>query len=204
MEMWPLLAFTLAITIAGATPGPTIITLVARVLAGGRANNVAFAVGLVIGDIAWLAAAVFGVAAIATYAHEVMTVLRYLGAAYLAVMAYKMWTAPLETGPIVAAPRNAGWRGALGGLGVALSNPKTMMFYLALVPNLIDVTTLPLVGFVELAAVITVILSAILAVYIAAAERARRLFRSPRAMRGVNRGASAMMAGCAVVVATRS
>jgi threonine/homoserine/homoserine lactone efflux protein len=133
-----------------------------------------------------------------------MTVLRYLGAAYLALMAYKMWTAPVETGPIIAAPRNAGWRGALGGLGVALSNPKTMMFYLALVPNLIDVTTVPLVGFVELAAVITVILSAILAVYIAAAERARRLFRSQRAMRGVNRGASAMMAGCAVVVATRS
>jgi threonine/homoserine/homoserine lactone efflux protein len=204
MEMWPLLAFTLAITIAGATPGPTIITLVARVLAGGRANNIAFAVGLVIGDIVWLAAAVFGVAALATYAHEVMTVLRYLGAAYLALMAYKMWTAPAETGPIVASPRNAGWRGALGGLGVAMSNPKTMMFYLALVPNLIDVTTLPLVGFVELAAVITVILGAILAVYIAAAERARRLFRSPRAMRGVNRSASAMMAGCAVVVATRS
>ena len=81
MEMWPLLAFTLAITIAGATPGPTIITLVARVLAGGRANNIAFAVGLVIGDIAWLGAAVFGVAALATYALDVMTVLRYLGAA---------------------------------------------------------------------------------------------------------------------------
>jgi threonine/homoserine/homoserine lactone efflux protein len=203
MDIWPLLAFTLAIAIAGATPGPTIVTLVARVLAGGRANNVAFAVGLVIGDIAWLAAAVFGVAALATYAHEVMVVLRYLGAVYLIFMAYKMWTAPVETGPGATGPRRAGLQGALGGLGLALSNPKTMMFYLALVPNLIDVTTVPLLGFVELASVIIVILSAILAFYIAAAERARRLFRSPRAMRGVNRSASVMMAGTAVVVATR-
>jgi threonine/homoserine/homoserine lactone efflux protein len=204
MDVWPLLAFTLAIAIAGATPGPTIVTLVARLLAGGRANNVAFAVGLVIGDIAWLAAAVFGVAALAAYAHEVMVMLRYLGAAYLIFMAYKMWTAPVESAPVAAGPRRAGLHGALGGLGVALSNPKTMMFYLALVPNLIDVTTVPLLGFVELASVITVILGAILAFYIAAAERARRLFRSKRAMRGVNRGASVMMAGTAVVVATRS
>jgi threonine/homoserine/homoserine lactone efflux protein len=204
MDIWPLLAFALAITIAGATPGPTIITLVARVLAGGRANNVAFAVGLVIGDIVWLAAAVFGVAALAIYAHDVLVVLRYLGAAYLIVLAYKMWTAPVETAPVAAGARNGGWQGALGGLGLAMSNPKTMMFYLALVPNLIDVTTLPILGFLELAVVITVILGAILAFYIAAAERARRLFRSHRAMRTVNRGASVVMAGTAIVVATRS
>ena len=50
---------------------------------------------------------------------------------------------------------------------------------------------------------IVVVLSAVLAAYAVAAARARRLLRSARAMRLVNRGAGAIMAGAAAAVAAR-
>ncbi|HEV2677766.1 MAG TPA: LysE family translocator [Aliidongia sp.] len=204
MSLWPLLSFTLAISIAGAMPGPTIIALVARVLARGPANILPLLVGLVFGDLVWLACSVFGAVALATEAHQVMVVLKYLGAAYLAYMAIRMWTAPataLDSREIPAS--KGGWRGVFGGLAMGLSNPKTMLFYLALVPNLIDVAQLGLVGFAELCAVVTLVLAVVFAVYVTLAGRARGLFRSARAMRLVNRSSGAIIAGTAVVVATR-
>lgn len=204
MSLWPLLSFTLAISIAGAMPGPTNIALVARVLARGPAGILPLLIGLVLGDVVWLACSVFGAVAVATKAHQVMVVLKYLGAAYLAYLAIKLWTAPAESLDTrdVATP-NGGWRGIFGGLAMGLSNPKTMLFYLALVPNLLDVTRLGAAGFAELCAVVTLVLAVVFTVYVALAGRARGFFRSARAMRLVNRSSGAVIAGTAVVVATR-
>ncbi len=135
MDLASILLFAAVIAVANATPGPTILTLIARVLSLGPARNVGFAIGLVAGDVLWLAAAVFGMAALAREAHEVVAVMKYLGAAYLLYLAYKMWTAPVvqpappppagELGSMWAA---SPWRSAI---------PKTMLFYLALLPNLL-------------------------------------------------------------------
>ena len=65
MHIWNLVVFATAICIATATPGPTIVTLVARVLATGRSDNFGFAIGIIAGDVLWLGAAVFGLAALA-------------------------------------------------------------------------------------------------------------------------------------------
>ena len=70
MDLGSTLLFAAIIAVANATPGPTILTLIARVLGMGPARNVGFAIGLVLGDVLWLAAAVFGLAALATQAHQ--------------------------------------------------------------------------------------------------------------------------------------
>jgi threonine/homoserine/homoserine lactone efflux protein len=204
MDLASLVLFALLVGAAMATPGPTMVALVARVLAGGRRGNLGFGAGLILGDVLWLGAAVFGVAALAAWLHEVMAVLRWVGAAYLAWLAVKLWTAPVaEPDGAAARPFERPWRAALGGLTLAISNPKTMMFYLALLPNLIDVTAVDAIAFAELVAVMSVVYSAVLAGYILCADRARRWFASRRAMRMVNRGCAALMAGAAAAVASR-
>src|SRR5262245_10784523 len=95
MDLSSILVFAAAIAVATATPGPTLVTLVARVLAAGPARNLAFAAGLILGDILWLGCAVFGIATLASQVHEIMIVLKYAGAAYLLWLAYKLWTAPV-------------------------------------------------------------------------------------------------------------
>jgi threonine/homoserine/homoserine lactone efflux protein len=204
MDIASILFFAAVVGVAMATPGPTMVALVARVLAGGRRGNAAFGAGLILGDIVWLGAAVFGVAAIATWLHEVMVVLKWAGAAYLVYLAWRLWTAPAALpGAAAARPVARPWREALGGLTLAVSNPKTMMFYIALLPNLVDMRRIDAGTFLELAAVMVVVYAAVLAGYILCADRARRWFVSRAVMRAVNRGCAALMAGAAAAVASR-
>jgi threonine/homoserine/homoserine lactone efflux protein len=207
MHLWSLLVFTAVIGIGTATPGPTIIAVVARVLSRGRNGNLGFAIGIIAGDVIWLGAAVFGLAALAGAAHEAMVVLKYLGAAYLLYVAWKMWTAPATVPDDAAAMRGTTtrglWRGIAGGLAVALANPKTMMIYLALIPTIIEISDVGVAQYLGLAAIIIVVYSVVLFLYINAAHRARAMFRSPRALKLINRGSGTMMAGAAAVVVTR-
>jgi threonine/homoserine/homoserine lactone efflux protein len=204
MGLLPLLIFAATVGVGTAIPGPTIVTLVARVLTTGRARNMPFLLGLIAGDVIWLACAVFGLAALAAWAHDVMVVLKYAGAAYLVFLAVKLWTAPTTLPAETVAGGNGAWRDAVGGISVALANPKTMLFYLALMPNLLDMRQVGVFAFAELSLVIVVVYGTVLAFYTAMAERARSFFTSRRRMRLMNRGCGAVMAGTAAVVVTRS
>ncbi|HEV8389014.1 MAG TPA: LysE family translocator [Dongiaceae bacterium] len=204
MDLGSILLFVATLAIAIATPGPTIATLIARILTMGPARNIGFAVGLILGDVLWLAAAVFGLAALATEAHEIVVVLKYLGAAYLIYLAYKMWTAPAAD-PMRSAPGRTLRLGSIaGGLAMAVSNPKTMLFYLALLPNLVPLSNIGAATFAELVVLLTIVYVAVLAAYMTSASYARRLIASPRTLRYANRGSAIVMTGTAAIVATRS
>ena len=204
MTLDALLLFAGALFVAAASPGPGIAALVARVLGRGPAGAVAFTTGLAIGDVVWLAVAVAGLSALAQTFQGVFLVLKYAGAAYLLFLAWKLWTAPaIRADTVEPARPDPSWRLFLAGLAVTLGNPKVMVFYLALVPNLIDVASITLLGFAELAATLLGVLAIVFGFYILLAARARRFLTSPRAVRAVNRATGAVMAGAAVAVATR-
>ena len=204
MELAALLLFAGALVVAAASPGPSIAALVARVIGRGPQGAGAFAAGLVLGDLVWLAAAILGLAVVAQTFHEVFLVIKYAGAAYLLYLAYRMWTAPLAARDLAADARaDGGPRLFIAGLALTLGNPKVGAFYLALLPSLIDLARVGIVGFVELASICVAILTVVYGAYVAAAARARALFRSPPAMRLLSRTAGTLMAGAAVAVASK-
>jgi threonine/homoserine/homoserine lactone efflux protein len=88
-------------------------------------------------------------------------------------------------------------------LSLTLGNPKVMVFFLSIMPLVVDLRTLTVLALVELAVVCAIVIFSTLALYAFAANRARTLLRSTRAMRFVNRAAGGLMAGAAVAVATR-
>src|SRR3954463_16277553 len=96
MNLTGLLVFTAALAVAAASPGPTVTALVARVLVRGTSGALAFMLGLSIAGLVWLSAAVLGLAYIAKTFAVAFLVLKYAGAAYLAYLAWRMWTAPAE------------------------------------------------------------------------------------------------------------
>lgn len=197
-----LAGFALALAVAAATPGPAIAAIVARVLGHGARGSFAFTAGIALGDVVWLSFAVLGLAALAQTLGWVFLGLKYAGACYLLYLAWKLWTAPamtFEDGPAPAADRPG--RLFLGGLALTLGNPKTMLFYIALLPNLLDLHQVGLVGLVELAAVTLAILAVVFLGYIALAARARRLFGTPGAVRVLNRVTGTVMGGAAVKIA---
>ena len=204
MEIAGLLVFAGALLVAAASPGPAIAALVARVIGRGIEGAGAFVAGLILGDLTWLAVAVLGLAFVAQTFHEIFLVIKYAGAAYLLYLGYRMWTAPVQPREIAADRRPEGrMRLFLAGLALTMGNPKVVAFYLALLPNLIDLTRVGLLGYLELAGIAVLILTAVLGAYALAAARARSLFQSARALRLLNRTGGTLMAGAAVAVAAK-
>ena len=79
-----------------------------------------------------------------------------------------------------------------------------MMFYLALLPTIIDLAAVTVVGWLELTITMAIVLIAIDLTWVVAAAQARPLLKSARAMRIANRISAATMAGAAAAIAARS
>ena len=110
-----------------------------------------------------------------------------------------------EAGPVVGElPRgDSPVRLFLAGMAVTLGNPKIMMFYLALLPAIIDLGAVSIVGWAELTLTMAIVLVAIDMAWAVAAAQARKVLKCPRAMRIANRVSATTMAGAAAAVAAR-
>ena len=204
MTLTGLLTFGTVYGVAVASPGPGVAAVLARVLARGLQGTPAFIAGFLVGDLVWFALAATALHALAQTFAVLFIVIRYAGAAYLLYLAWKLWTAPAAARDIAAESRaERPLRLFLGALSLTLGNPKVIFFFLALLPIVVDLGTLSLPGALEIVASISVILSAVLGGYAVLAAFGRRFITSPRAVRIVNRGSGAMMAGAAVTIATR-
>ena len=197
-----LLLFAAIYFAAVATPGPGVAALIARVLGHGLRGVAPFIAGYFVADMIWLSAAATGLAVVAKSFAGVFVAIKLAGAAYLLYMAWRMATAPAVV-DVAPPPATRGWRAFLSSLSLTLGNPKVMVFFLSIMPLVVDVKTLTALALVELAAVCAVVIFSTLALYALAANRARIFLRSTRAMRFVHRLAGGLMAGVAVAVATR-
>lgn len=203
MDFATLALFAAILTVAAATPGPAVVALVARTLARGRNGAFVFIAALVLGDVLWLAAAALGLAALASAMGSLFFLVRLAGAVYLMILAVRLWRAP-DTLPDAALPEPKGAPALFAaGLALSMGNPKTMAFYLALLPATLDLDHLSLLGFAEMAAVICAVLSVVFAFYVHLAANARRLVSRPGAVRAINRVCGTVLAGTAVAVATK-
>ena len=205
VSWYGIVTFCAVYTLAVATPGPGVAAVIARGLARGPQGAAAFIAGFVAGDLIWFSGAALGLAALAQTAHAAFAAVKYAGAAYLLFLAYEIWSAParrLDPSDVA----DVGQRplaAFLGSLSLTLGNPKPMIFFVALLPTVVNLENLPPIGYVEIAAAIALILPAVLGSYVLAAARARVWFQSPRASRLLNRSSGMLMAAAAVAVATR-
>jgi threonine/homoserine/homoserine lactone efflux protein len=205
MSLYGLLVFCAVYMLAVATPGPGVAAIIARSLAKGTRGAPAFIAGFLVGDLIWFSFAATGLAALAQTAHTAFVVVKYAGAAYLLYLACKLWTAPavaVSDAPDIESGQKP-FQLFLGSLALTLANPKTMIFFLALLPTVVPLERLTLLGFVELVVAISILLPLTLGGYVVLASRARRVFKSATAVRRINRGTGAAMACAAVAVATR-
>jgi threonine/homoserine/homoserine lactone efflux protein len=174
------------------------------VLTDGWRSVIPFAAAMWIGEAAWLICAVLGLAAIADAFHWLFVAIKYAGVAYLLYLARHMWHAPIVVEDKNAKDRRGStMRMFLAGLTVTLGNPKLMVFYLALLPTIIDLGSVGALGLAELTATMLAVLALADIAWIITAARARTLLRSPGAMRIANRLSATAMGGAAAAIATR-
>lgn len=206
MTLAGLLTFCAVYTLAVATPGPGIAAIIARSLAHGLKGSPAFVAGFLLGDLVWFGIAATGLAAVAKTAETVFVAIKWVGVAYLLYLAWRLWTAPAERVAVTEGEERGqhGWKAFVASLMLTLANPKAILFFLALLPTVVDLTTMNVLTFVEITLAILILQPLVLFSYaFLAAPRARQLFTTPKAVRRLNRSSGVAMAGAAVVVATR-
>jgi threonine/homoserine/homoserine lactone efflux protein len=198
-----LLIFGGTLFMAAGTPGPSIAALVARVLTRGARDVLPFLAAMWIGEAIWLTFAVAGLAAIAEAFHWAFVAIKWLGVGYLLYLAWKMWhSAPADGGETLPEAQSP-LKMFLAGMMVTLGNPKIMMFYVALLPSLIDIHAVTVAGWAELLATMALVLVVIDFAWALLAARARTFLKSRRAVRIANRASAGTMAGAAVAIAMR-
>ncbi len=204
MELSALGVFAIALLMSAGSPGPSIAALVARVLVKGWRDVTPFLAAMWIGEITWLTLAIAGLATIAESFHEAFVVIKYCGVAYLLYLAWKMWRVPLGTEDGRSIPQTSGsWRMFGAGLAITLGNPKIMVFYVALLPVILDLKGITLVDWATLSVIVLVVLAFVDLCYVMLAARARLWLRSPKAVRLANRIGAGVMAGAAAAIASR-
>ena len=204
MDLITLFSFATLYAIAVAIPGPGVAAIVARALGGGFREAFPMVLGILAGDMIYLLFALFGLAAVATWFSPIFVVVKWASAIYLLYIAWQFWTA--KPGGEKLTPKQGGsaWRTFAGGFALTLGNPKTIAFYLALLPTVIPLDRpISLLGLTELTVITATILLAIGSAYAALAASARDLFRTPRSLKLLNRTAASIMAGAAAFVMAR-
>jgi threonine/homoserine/homoserine lactone efflux protein len=201
MTIANLLVFTLALIVAAGSPGPSVAALVARVLTNGLRDVLPFLAAMWLGEALWLGCAVAGLAVVARTLGVVFVVIKLIGVAYLLYLAWKMWFAPTQVSKGEMPSASSPWRMFGAGLTITLGNPKIMVFYLALLPTIIDLDRVGATAWLELTAVTLIVLMSVDFAWALLAVRARRLLTSRKAVKIANRTSATMMAGAAALIA---
>lgn len=204
MTLAALIAYSGALFIAAAIPGPGVTALVARALGSGFRETFFMGLGIALGDMIYLTAVILGLALIAQTFTTAFLVVKFAGVLYLAYIAWKLWSAGLLPEDIKAKPSTSAAMSFLSGLLITLGNPKTMLFYVALVPTLIDIRAIGPGDYGLLLTATFLVLLSVLVPYMLLASRARLLLKQPRALKALNRVAASVLAGTAAYIAVRA
>lgn len=202
IEHW--LAFAAASAIMLAIPGPTILLVISYALGHGRKTTGAIVAGVALGDFTAMTASMLGLGALLATSAGIFTVLKWIGAAYLIWLGLKLWRAPVastEATTETETARERPLRIFLHTYVVTALNPKSIVFFVAFLPQFLD-TTLPLVPQMVIFEVTFLVLATLNAsTYALMASAARKTIRKPNIQKIVNRTGGSLLIGAGVLTA---
>jgi len=137
-----LLAFTLAALVLIVIPGPSVLFTIGRALALGRIGGLLSVLGNALGLLPVIGLVALGVGGIVAQSIVLFTIVKVAGAAYLiylGVQAIRHRYRTAEAASAGIAPRSA-WRQLGEGFVVGITNPKTIAFFVAVLPQFVDLS----------------------------------------------------------------
>jgi threonine/homoserine/homoserine lactone efflux protein len=132
--------FLTAAVLLAVAPGPGMLYVLARSLAGGKREGVLSAFGTFLGGMVHVFAAALGVSIILAKSAAAFATVKYVGAAYLCFLGVRMildarkHDAALEVAPALRPARNPLWQG----VATEVLNPKTALFFLSFIPQFVS------------------------------------------------------------------
>lgn len=196
-----LLAFALMCFVIEITPGPNMAYLAALSLSQGIRAGVAAVAGIALGLSVYGVAASLGLSAIIDNSTFLYEALRWGGVAYLLWLAWDAWVAERETAPgatdgdVAIGP----WTAFRRGLITNLLNPKAAVFYVAVLPDFIQIGKGSVAAqTLMLSAIYVGIATAIHLIIVLLASRLQSVIATPGQRRTVRRVLAVLLAAIAV------
>ncbi|MEZ8947975.1 LysE family translocator [Vibrio sp. 10N.247.311.18] len=197
MSLESAITFFIAMFVFGITPGPGVFAILARAMVQGWRKCVTLSLGMICSDLIYLALACFGLATIAENWSIAFEVIRYVGAAYLIYLGYKMFKSLPEVQGSAELAAKQSQKSELAsfaqGFLISASNPKVILFYISFLPTFIDLTVLRSQDIVLVSALASVALMSGLILIAVSAGRMAGLLKTPRAHKRLNQSAGGIM-----------
>ncbi|MBB5753370.1 LysE family translocator [Prosthecomicrobium pneumaticum] len=198
-EHW--LAFALAAAVMLAIPGPTVLLVVSYALGHGRRLAGATVAGVALGDFTAMTASMLGLGALLAASAALFTVLKWVGAAYLVYLGIKLFRAPVGEAAVAAAGVARPLRAFLHAYAVTALNPKSIVFFVAFLPQFLVQNEPLLPQMVVFETTFLVLATANAAAYALMAAAARTTIRRPGVQRAVNRVGGSLLVGAGLMAA---
>jgi threonine/homoserine/homoserine lactone efflux protein len=129
--------FLSAATLLAVVPGPGMLYVLARTLAGGKREGILSSLGTFLGGLVHVVAAASGLSLVLATSAVAFSVVKYAGAAYLVYLGVRMISSANDETKVSSASgprRNPFWQG----VGTEVLNPKTALFFLAFIPQFVN------------------------------------------------------------------
>ena len=195
------LPFAIASAILVAIPGPTVLLVVSYALGHGRRYALATTAGVALGDFTAMTASMLGLGVVLAASATLFTALKWVGAAYLVYLGVKLWRAPVGEGDAPDTSETRAGRIFAHAYAVTALNPKSIIFFVAFVPQFIDPHMAMTPQIVVFEATFLALATFNAFAYALLAAAARKVVRSPRVQRVINRTGGTLLIGAALFAA---
>ena len=200
-KVW--LTYFLATTVLSLTPGPGVFSSVSSGLHHGVRRGLWNGVGMQAANVILMGVVSLGLGAMLLASESLFTLVKWIGVAYLVYLGIVTWRAPVR------GFEEAGEGDArtvreifLRGFWVNSTNPKSLIFFAAILPQFIDVARPQAMQYGILAATTIAVDLACMAGYTALAAKVLRVMRDPRRLRWVNRTLASAFVTAGVALAS--
>lgn len=199
LELWT--AFVLASAVLLAIPGPTVMLVVSCAMGRGRGSAWSTVPGVALGDLTAMSVSLAGAGAVLAASATLFTALKVLGAAYLVWLGIRLWRAPPFTLAAGATAPRDGWRMFAHAYVVTALNPKSIVFFVAFVPQFISPAAPLAPQFVVLVATFVTLAAVNTALWALMAGEMRHRLGRPATVRMIQRAAGGLLLGAGALTA---
>ncbi|MEO8756115.1 MAG: homoserine/homoserine lactone efflux protein [Casimicrobiaceae bacterium] len=203
IETW--LAFLAASCLISLSPGAGVISCMAAGLRFGLARATWNIAGLIVGILFVLSIVAAGLGALLAASSIAFSVVKWLGVAYLVWLGVAQWrsaAASVDTAAATDALSGSRRQLVLRGFLVNATNPKGIVFMLAVLPQFIDPAQPQLAQYFACGATLACTDLVAMMAYTFFAAKVLRLLREPRQIRFMNRTFGGLLLGMGALLAT--
>lgn len=185
-------------------PGPSVFAVVARSIASGFTHGLVTVIGIVVGDFVFIILAVYGLWSVAETMGSLFVLVKYLGGAYLIWLGIGLWSSKSKNVEVEGINELSWLSNFLCGLFITLADPKAILFYASFFPAFLELSSVSIIDASIIMVIATIAVGGVKLGYAYMADKARLLFESSRAKKGMNITAGSVMIGTGVFLVAKT